>query len=132
MSEINRFGSEERYGELILGWYLVRFRGDRICELSSGLIMKDGDWGLTHSNDPSFTISCDPLPKYSKSAKYLDVANDWGKGLVGSIEDCHSLMSACILAGYNPNKERLRFWLMHHCWDYLKKMGWKPIEISHS
>lgn len=73
MSEINCHGDEVIYSEVIPGWHLVQLVNlainrtdlpikDRTREyIVNGNVMGENDFGLTHTNDPTFIFSMPPM-----------------------------------------------------------------------
>lgn len=46
--------------------------------------------------------------------------------MVGQAEECHTLVSAAIQAGYDPEQGGFAMWLCDHMYKLLESKGWKP------
>lgn len=107
MSEINCFGDEIIYGEVVPGWYLVRLVNISSNEyVVNGSLMEEGHLGLTELNDPSFIFAMDPIPWNSqwdndeevtpKEDKYWEVYHHYKDRLRGDMQACHSIVDSIV------------------------------------
>lgn len=138
MSEINCFGDEEVYGEVIPHWYLVRLvnKIDRPYMVGH-FEMKEGSWGLTYVNDPSFIFDLvpmkdpgDDLPDDMIFAKdYLDALDHYEDRLQGVVRDGYRLMNCCIEAGFDFEEGGFACWLMDRMAKFLEEKEWKPERV---
>ena len=154
MSEINCHGDEVIYSEVISGWHLVQLvnlainRTDLPIEdrtrkyIVNGNVMGESDFGLTHTNDPTFIFSMPPMlePKelFRKDIKneftaeaelYYKVLKHYHERLSSYVTTSYKFYLDCLQAGYNPENnpylEHLATWLMpkiYHSWKKGKVM----------
>lgn len=136
MSEINCHGDEVVYSEVVPGWSLVQLVNLTVNRKDLNIVNRDykfyvnsfvmgeGDFGLTHCNDPDFVFSLPPMlePKMEDSSGNIteewltwkkNVLNHYSERLLGSVDVCYKLMSDCIEAGYNLKEDgSLVWWLL--------------------
>lgn len=124
MSEINCCGDEEVYGEVFPGWILVRLMNvDETCNTYeiNGFKMKEGSFGLTSINDPSFVFDLEPLEDndYDEDTdisederNYYKVMNHYHARTLASAICGFELVSAAIKAGYKPEEGGFACFLM--------------------
>lgn len=136
MSEINCFGDEVIYSEVVPNWWLVQLTNippNRNREfLVNGFVMSEGDFGLTYCNDPDFIFSMPPMidpfteeddTEITEEEKlYIQTLDHYTKRLTGQIDVVYSLILSCIEAGYNETDEiSLTEWLMNKMHESFKK-----------
>lgn len=126
MSEINCHGDEVVYSKVIPGWYLVQLVNipSTITEpyKVNSFVMGEGDFGLTHCNDPDFVFSMPPLPEPDESTSsnfspekklFYKTLDHYIKRLYSSVNVSYDLVQACIEAGYNPKDDGIvAYWLL--------------------
>lgn len=133
MSEINCYGDEVVYSNVVPGWCLVQ-----LVNIPSGIepftvngfVMGEGDFGLTNCNDPDFVFSMPPLPEPVEADTYpwsveeklfYERLDHYRDRLHGRVDSCYKLVKACIKAGYNEADGYLACWLMPKMYDSLQK-----------
>jgi hypothetical protein len=124
MSEINCWGDEEHYGEVVPGYYLVRLVN--VVAPDPDEVYLEDMWGLTYCNDPDFFFHLSPCRE--EDPAYEEVVEHYGDRLYGDIQPCYRLWKACLQGGYRPKKHgyRLAFWLVERTARYLEKVNWLP------
>lgn len=122
----------ETYEEVLPGWRLIK-------ATDKGNIMKAGQWGLVHSNDPSFVWDDEPvvdvledwseeaieaMPKgefFRISKIFNEPAVRFEKKLTGSPRVGYLLYGAAIKAGYIPEEYgRFAWWLFDHLGRHIR------------
>jgi hypothetical protein len=145
MSEINCFGDEIIYPEVVPGWHLVQLVNlivnnpnvnviDRnVKYYVNGFEMGEGDFGLTNCNDPDFVFDMPPLPEplesdestkeFSKKEKlFYETLDHYIERLTSSVDIGYRLTTACIKAGYNPEEDGfVATWLIPRMYDSWQK-----------
>jgi hypothetical protein len=131
MSEINCFGNEVVYSEVIPNWSLVQLVNIINREFTvNEFVMGEGDFGLTQCNDPDFVFSMPPMLKPSKSEYfdtpekklYYKTRQHYYERLYGSVDTAYKLVSDCVKAGYNPTEDGiLADWLLPKMYESLQK-----------
>lgn len=134
MSEINCYGNEQVFGQVLPNWALVRLV-DAIGEFKVGnFVMKEGSWGLTYCNDPSFVFDLDPQIDFTikdpegdpPTEGYWDTHEHYCERLQGNVEDGYRLVASCIEAGWNPKEGGLAAWLCDRMRKHLDGCNWQP------
>jgi len=145
MSEINCFGDEIIYPEVVPGWHLVQLVNlivnnpdvnviDRSVKYYvNGFEMKEGSFGLTNCNDPDFIFSMPPMSEPIESDESTNEFNEEEKlfyrtldhyisRMYGYADTAYKLITACIKAGYNPEEDGfVATWLMPRMYDSWQK-----------
>jgi hypothetical protein len=146
MSEINCFGDEYVYGEVVQGWTMVQLmnvpEGNNRGYLVNGFIMKEGSFGLTSSNDPTFVFDLEPMldpnpndeddgsPDFSEDEKkYFEILRHYQRRLTGDVESGFDLVTSCAREGFNILEDGFTCWLMERMAQLYIKCGKKPIRI---
>lgn len=140
MSEINCYGDEVIYREVIPGWSLVQLVNlainkndlpivDRTRDYwVNGNVMGEGHYGLTHKDDSSFIFAMPPMlqPKeffnerktyFTKEAEmYYEVLGHYYERLSTYVDVGYRFYLDCVAFGYNPEhnpcRESLAKWLL--------------------
>ena len=146
MSEIDIHGHEELYGEPFEGVNLVRLINSDGKYTVNGEVMREGNWGLTFSNDPFFIFSMDPVldPDYDELLvtdedwteeleeqfhKFMEVAAHYNERTHVDLGTVHRLLKTLTKHGYDEEKHGgPHFYLVHHLYLHLESVGWKPQE----
>jgi hypothetical protein len=143
MSEINCFGDEIVYADVIPGWCLVQLvnlKPNRTRDyIVNGFVMNDGDFGLTNYNDPDFVFSVQPMlePTEADSIDFVNekrlfnkVLEHYRNRLRNDVNIGYNFVCDCIKAGYDPKKDyHIADWLLPRIYD-----SWKrgKIKVYHS
>jgi hypothetical protein len=133
MSEINCYGDEVIYSEVVLGWGLVQ-----LVNISEGIepftvngfVMGEGDFGLTNYNDPDFVFSMPPMLEpeiwydnfsYEENL-YYKTLDHYHERLCCSVDTGYKLYTDCLEAGYNPKEDgHVASWLLPKIYESLQK-----------
>jgi hypothetical protein len=137
MSEINCWGDEIIYGEVIPGWFLVRLVNINVTPnkyMVNGDLMGEGHLGLTRLNDPSFIFAMDPIPwnkewdkdiyplqSNSEEDKYWKVYRHYRNRLKGSIEDCHNLAESIMKINNSTTYESIYAFLIDRMAEVIRE-----------
>lgn len=144
MSEINCYGNEENYGEVLPGWYLVRlvnkvdtpyFLYHDVDRTHFYTEMKEGSWGLTQENDPDIVFNIDPFSEIEEGASdlewdiYINKLHHYESRLISNVEVGFNLVQAAIQAGFDLEEGGFAVWLADKLYHYLESIKYKPINI---
>jgi hypothetical protein len=136
MSEINCYGDEVFYSEVVSGWRLVQ-----LVNIPSGIghftvngfVIGEGDFGLTNCNDPDFVFSMPPLSEPIESDESTNEFSDEEKLFYKTLDHyksrmyayantCYKLITACVEAGYNSEEDEcIAYWLLLKMYESLQK-----------
>lgn len=149
MSEINGFGDEENYGEVFPGWYLVRLTNKvtKTPYIVNGHEMKEGSWGLTWENDPSFVFDLDPMTDFDEEADadiinaaknyselfpkgYLKMFNHYNSRLKANISISYLLVKAAIEQGWDEEDGGVNYYIVNQMFKFLEECNWTPKRVS--
>ena len=116
--------------QVIPGYYLIQARRD-------GNLMKKGQWGLVHCNDPDVVWSArpdiDPSIGQEENADPIPGEITWIDSMASAEEEVENscayimngwrLIESCRKAGYDPDKNGCRFfaWLFHRLGEYVRE-----------
>ena len=146
MSEINCFGDEYVYGEVVTGWTMVQLMNvpednNRDYKVN-GFIMREGSFGLTSSNDPTFVFDLEPeidpnpaddgtglVDFTDEERKYFSVLNHYQQRLTGTVLVGYHLVQSCINEGFDISEGGFACWLMERMAQLYIKCNKKPIRI---
>lgn len=139
MSEINCYGDEESYGYVLPGITLVRLtnviaKSYRVG--SRGMVMREGSYGLTISNDPFVVFNYDPLPDtmpaltIDEDDYYLTLEHYRDNLDLVGIEYSYQLVQACRDSGWDIDEGGLACWLMNKVYHHLVSRNYKPLSVS--
>ena len=139
MSEIDCFGTSLSIGEVLPSWHLVQMIGTKPENpdyLVNGFVMKEGDYGLTFCNDPSFVFSMPPLPDPPEDCSdeewqaYLPTLKHYQERLRGATaEDSYQLVNSCIKAGFDLEEGGLACWLADRMYKTLEEYK-NPLKVN--
>lgn len=140
MSAINVYASEEYWGEVFPGIYLVRLFDIREgYKAENGVNLWEGCFGLTIMNDPFVIFSTAP----TKNVHFYEEIKDdyasyvlerlcrqevWEKELTGDINDMYTLYKACLEGGYDKKYGSIGIWINQKVAEYIETHS--PDEIS--
>ena len=139
MSEIDCFGTPLSIGEVVPGWHLVQLletKPENPNYLVNSFVMREGDFGLTFCNDPSFVFSMPPMAEASDDCSdedwqaYLPTLMHYRERLNGAYAlVSYKLVDSCVKAGFDPNKAGLACWLADRMYKVLEDYK-NPLKVD--